>query len=118
MKKTAIVSGLLATFILIGCGAPKIRMSEAQQEAVENSLAYIARSRFSSKDRMDKAQIQISTVTNGDLKLVWNEDLHLKESLLDTSDWVIRIGDPSGHDYAVMICDSETSEVLGYIPIE
>lgn len=118
MKKNAVIIGLFAFLILNSCGIKENRMSDTQKEAVDNSLAYISESAFSAKDRIDKREIEISKVTSGDLKFIWNEDLKLKESSLDTSDWVITIGDTSGHDFAVMICDSKTSEVLGYIPIE
>ena len=93
-------------------------MTAAQKEAVKNSLMFISESEFSSRDRIDKKKIEIRSVTSGELQFVWNDNLQLEESALDISDWVITIGDTSGHDFAVMICDSETSEVLGYIPIE
>ncbi|WP_130850370.1 hypothetical protein [Intestinimonas timonensis] len=36
---------------------------------------------------------------------------------LDAADWAVTLGDTTGHDYAVLLCDSETLAVLGYLPI-
>lgn len=118
MKKTSIIIVLFAFLLLNSCGVKESGMSEAQKDAVDNSLAYISESEFSSRDRIDKKKIEIRSITSGELQFVWNDNLQLEESALDISDWVITIGDTSGHDFAVMICDSVTSEVLGYIPIE
>lgn len=118
MIRKAVVATLFVALVLYGCSAQQSTMSAAQKKAVENSLVYISESDFSSKERIDKKRVEISSLTSGDLQFVWSENLQMEESALDTSDWVITIGDTSGHDFAVMICDSRTSEVLGYIPIE
>ncbi len=118
MIRKAAVAMLFAALVLSGCSAQQSTMSATQKKAVENSLVYISESDFSFKDRINKKKFEIRSVTSGELQFVWNDDLQMEESALDTSDWVITIGDTSGHDFAVMICDSRTSEVLGYIPIE
>ncbi len=118
MIRKAAVASLFAALVLSGCSAQQSTMSATQKKAVENSLVYISESDFSFKDRINKKKFEIRSVTSGELQFVWNDDLQMEESALDTSDWVITIGDTSGHDFAVMICDSRTSEVLGYIPIE
>lgn len=41
-----------------------------------------------------------------------------KEDLLDTSDLIYTIRDTSGHNFTNIVCDSETNEVIGYIPID
>ena len=41
-----------------------------------------------------------------------------QQALLDDTDWAVTLGDTSGHDFAILLCDSETLAVLGYVPIE
>ena len=41
-----------------------------------------------------------------------------QRALLDLNDYRVTLGDPSGSAYALLLCDSDTLEVLGYLPIE
>jgi uncharacterized FlaG/YvyC family protein len=73
---------------------------EKQQRAVKNSIYYINYSLSSAKDRIDKSIVKIEKVS----------DL--------SEDWKITIGDTSGRDFAVVVCDADTGKVLGTIPTE
>lgn len=35
-----------------------------------------------------------------------------------SGNWKITIGDTSGHDIAIVVCDADTGKVIEYIPIE
>ena len=64
---------------------------------------------------MDTALISVARVTEGDLAAAVCDDE--SAALLDGGDWAVTLGDTVGHDYAVLLCDSETLAVLGYVPI-
>ncbi|WP_128426689.1 hypothetical protein [Gudongella oleilytica] len=96
----------------------EISLSPEQQKAVNNSINFIKNSEFASKDRIDT---NIITIENADEK-TW-EFVHLvnskaDENSVDSTDWIITIGERSGHDFARIVCDSDSFEVIGYIPIE
>lgn len=81
-----------------------------------NCAAWLAASTFEQKDRVDTTLVSVAPVTQGDLAAaVCDEE---SAALLDGTDWMVTLGDTSGHDYAVLLCDSETLAVLGYVPIE
>ncbi|MBP9920934.1 MAG: hypothetical protein KBF03_03145 [Proteiniclasticum sp.] len=70
MKKYWIIPlALMLLFTLVGCSAkkasietdPQISLSSEQQEAVENSIAYIKNSELASKDKIDTSLIKIDT---------------------------------------------------------
>lgn len=81
-----------------------------------NCAAWLAASTLDQKDRVDTTLVSVAPVTQGDLAAaVCDEE---SAALLDGTDWTVTLGDTSGHDYAVLLCDSETLAVLGYVPIE
>ena len=127
MKKYWIIPlALMLLFTLVGCSAkkasietdPQISLSSEQQEAVENSIAYIKNSELASKDKIDISLIKINTAEENTWQSVYIDSGKAEESAVDTTDWIITLGDRSGFDFAVIICDSTTSEVIGYMPIE
>lgn len=81
-----------------------------------NCAAWLAVSTFEQKDRVDTALVSIAQVTEGELAAAVSDEE--SAALLDGTDWAVTLGDTSGHDYAVLLCDSETLSVLGYVPIE
>lgn len=107
---------LLTTFC--GCNSDNSSLSFRQQKAVENSIKYIKKSSFSSKNRIDTSVIKIANATDVTWKSVWNSRNQNGEEEVDTSDWVITIGSASAHDFAIIVCDSQTSKVIGYIPVD
>ena len=127
MKKYWIIPlALMLLFTLVGCSAkkasietdPQISLSSEQQEAVENSIAYIKNSELASKDRIDTSLIKIDTAEENTWQFVYTDSGKAEESTVDTTDWIITLGDRSGFDFAVIVCDSTTSEVIGYMPME
>ena len=127
MKKYWIIPlALMLLFTLVGCSAkkasietdPQISLSSEQQEAVENSIAYIKNSELASKDRIDTSLIKIDTAEENTWQSVYTDSGKAEESTVDTTDWIITLGDRSGFDFAVIVCDSTTSEVIGYMPME
>ena len=127
MKKYWIIPlALMLLFTLVGCSAkkasietdPQISLSSEQQEAVENSIAYIKNSELASKDKIDTSLIKIDTAEENTWQSVYTNSGKAEESTVDTTDWIITLGDRSGFDFAVIVCDSTTSEVIGYMPME
>lgn len=127
MKKYWIIPlALMLLFTLVGCSAkkasietdPQISLSSEQQEAVENSIAYIKNSELASKDKIDTSLIKIDTAEENTWQSVYTDSGKAEESAVDTTDWIITLGDRSGFDFAVIVCDSTTSEVIGYMPME
>ena len=127
MKKYWIIPlALLILFTLVGCAPKKITietptqisLSPEQQKAVQNSIEYIKNSEFTSKDRIDTSLIKIDTAEENTWQFVYTDSGKAEESTVDTTDWIITLGDRSGFEYAVIVCDSTSSEVIGYMPIE
>ena len=108
----------LMIFVLVGCTTDQDSLLSKQQKAVNNSIAYIKNSSFSSKDSINTKVISISLATESTWKSTWDMDSIVDESAIDPTDWVITIGESSGHDYAIIVCDSESSKVIGYKPID
>lgn len=81
-----------------------------------NCAAWLAASTFEQKDRVDTTLVSVAPVTQGELAsaVCDGED---RQALLDGTDWAVILGDTSGHDYAILLCDSQTLAVLGYVPI-
>lgn len=109
---------LLMSFVLVGCTTDQDSLLSKQQKAVNNSIAYIKNSSFSSKDSINTKVISISLATESTWRSVWDKDSIVDESAIDSTDWVITIGESSGHDFAIIVCDSENSKVIGYKPID
>jgi len=118
-----ILTTFLALFIVISFVAYDLKeglMSPGQQKAVANSIEFIRNSSFTSKDRINTDIIRIENATENTWKSVYSKGSKIEETSVDSTDWVIMIGDiltPS-HDFTFIVCDSETYKVIGYIPIE
>ena len=95
-----------------GAGQPDADTTETLRS---NCAAWLAESAFDQKDRVDTAIVSVVPITEGDLEAAVCDDE--SAALLDRTDWAVTLGDTSGHDYAVLLCDSETLAVLGYVPI-
>ena len=108
------------TFSIMPAEAASSEAAQPDEETTEtlraNCAAWLADSTFDQKDRVDTALVSVVQVTEGDLaSAVCDSE---SAALLDGTDWAVTLGDTSGHDYAVLLCDSETLAVLGYVPIE
>lgn len=108
---------LLAAALFAGC-APKIPAH--QREAYENCLEYLKNSAFSRKDFIDTGIVRIETLKEEQKGAVWIDVNGVEEyfSQEQPEHWLFTIGDTSGHDFAMLVCNSETGSVIGYIPIE
>ena len=107
------------TFSIMPAEAASSEAAQPDEETTEtlraNCAAWLADSTFDQKDRVDTALVSVVQVTEGDLaSAVCDSE---SAALLDGTDWAVTLGDTSGHDYAVLLCDSETLAVLGYVPI-
>lgn len=95
--------------------------SEPDQGAVEtlkaNCAAWLANSALEQQDRVDTGLVSVAPITQGDLAAAVCDDAE-GQALLDGTDWAVTLGDTSGHDFVVLLCDSQTLQVLGYVPIE
>ncbi len=117
-KKLSLILSLAILMTLLGCSINDDSSSTKQEKAVSNSIAYIKNSSFTSKDLIDTKQISISLATQTTWKSVWDKESPVDEGDVDSTDWIITIGDTSGHDFAIIVCDSESSKVIGYKPID
>ena len=107
------------TFSIMPAEAASSEAAQPDEETTEtlraNCAAWLADSTFDQKDRVDTALVSVVQVTEGDLaSAVCDSE---SAALLDGTDWAVTLGDTSGHDYAVLLCDSVTLAVLGYVPI-
>lgn len=96
----------------------EISLSPEQQKAVDNSIDFIESSEFASKDRIDTSMITIKNADERTWEFVYLDNAKADETSVDSTDWIITIGDRSGHDFARIVCDRDTFEVIGYMPIE
>lgn len=133
MKIIKLISIILCTlFLTMGCSSVdnndvstfeddlnnEISLSSEQQKAVNNSINYIENSEFTSKDHIDTNIITIENADEKTWEFVYLENGKADKNSIDSTDWIITIGDRSGHDFARIVCDSDTFEVIGYMPIE
>lgn len=120
MRKLLIIYIILfnAAFF-IGCESKTSSLSAEQQKAVENSIEFMENYFTDAKGRIDTNIIKVKKATEHDCKYVQvRNDSQIGEDALDTTDWVVTIGDTSDHGYTIIVCDSSTGEVIGYIPIK
>ena len=93
----------------------------ADQETTEalraNCVAWLASSSLDCRARVDTSLISVARVTGGELSSAVCGDAD-RQAMLDDTDWAVTLGDTAGHDFAVLLCDSETLEVLGHVPVE
>jgi uncharacterized protein YcfL len=120
MEKYLIVTITLAMFFsMFGCDSNnEISLSSEQQKAVNNSINFINNSEFDSKNHIDSNIIKIKNADAKTWESVYSEVSKVDKNSVDSTDWIITIGDTSGHNFAVIVCDSETLEVIGYTPIQ
>jgi len=127
MKKYLIITIILVVFFsMFGCNSNKISLSpeqqislsSEQQKAVNNSINYIKNSEFTSKNQINTKIITIKNADEKTWEFVYSENSKADKNSVDSTDWIITIGDTSGHDFARIVCDSDTFEVIGYMPIE
>ena len=133
MKIKRLISIILCTLLFtVGCSSGdsndvltleadsnnEISLSSEQQKAVNNSIDFIENSEFASKDRIDSKIISIKNADEKTWEFVYLENSKADKNSVDSTDWIITIGDRSGHDFARIVCDSDTFEVIGYMPIE
>jgi len=109
---------LLAIVSLGGCALKDSPLPAVQQKAVANCVEFISNSSFTSKEHMDTDIVKIENVTDNTWESVWSEEKYIDKNAIDLTDWIITIGDTSAHDFAIIVCDSDTCEVIGYIPID
>ena len=117
MKKCIAILLLMAlfAFTLAGCA----NVPEHQREAYENCVAYIKNSSFSRKDFINTTIVRIETLKEEQKDAVWVEVNGVENYFgqEQPEHWLFTIGDTSGHDFAMLVCNSETDSVIGYIPI-
>jgi hypothetical protein len=119
MKKLLIAFIVLLNIIFVGCESNISSLSVEEKKVVKNSIEFIKQSSFASKNNINTNIIKVESATEDTWDIVLARD-HTKkeEKAVDSTDWVITIGNTSNHDFAVIVCDSSTHEVIGYIPIK
>jgi len=109
---------LLIVNFSIGCNSKENSLSKGQKEAINNCIEYINNSAFTSKENIDTNIVKFDNATDNTWESVWFGGKQVVSNVIDSSDWIITIGDTSGFDFNIFVCNSDTYEVLGYIPIE
>ena len=107
---------MLAAALLPDCDR---NIPEHQREAYENCLEYLKNSSHMRKDHINIKIVTIETLEEEqkrsvDIVVNGVENYFGREQ---PEHWLFTIGDTSGHDFAMIVCNSETSEVIGNIPI-
>jgi hypothetical protein len=105
-------------FTLISCNSSVESFSREQQKAVNKSIEYIKNSSFRNKERINFSIIKLKQTNENTWEMVHHPDHKIEKNMVDTTDWIITIGDTSYQDFAAVVCDSKTFEVIGFIPIE
>jgi hypothetical protein len=101
--------------------APEIKdliTDSTKQKAVANSIGYIKNSPYTEKNDINIDEVNIRNANDNTWKSVFTEKGSLNENIVDSTDWVITIGNTSAYKFAVIVCDSKTGEAIGHIPIE
>lgn len=117
MKKSLmLISFLVSTLLLAGCEESNNLLSEEfkSDKAYKNCIEYINNSSFTLWKNINPTIVRSEKMTDSNKETVIIDKG--KETLLDTSDLIYIIGDTSEHDFAIIVCDSDTKEVIGYIP--
>jgi predicted metalloprotease len=118
MKKIILAFVILLNICLLASCTTKdgTTLSEGQQKAVKNSIEFIKDTPYISVNKIDTSVIKIENATENTWKNVAiKSGEEVKENQIDLTDWVITIGNRSEGGFAVIICDSSTFEVIGYI---
>lgn len=119
MKKLMLTLLVLCIIISFsGCDLQGGSLSAEQQKAVDNSIQFINNFSFAPKRYIDTSIVKIKNVTDDIRNSVFYEDKKIEKNAIGLTDWVITIGDTSDHAFANIVCDSDTFEVIGYIPID
>jgi hypothetical protein len=103
---------------LSGCAAGNDSLSQKQKEAVANSISFIKNSSFTCRDQIDAGKVSIRNATERTWESAWHDGNPMEQNETDANDWIITVGDTSGFNFAMILCDSGTGEVIGYIPVD
>lgn len=119
MKRLSmIILVFLIVISSVGCNSKISSISLEQQKAVNNCIEYIQNSSMEWKDHIDTKIINIKNVKDNTWRYIQHEDTPIEKDDIDTTDWVITIGDTSDHAYLTLVCDSSTCKVIGYMPMK
>lgn len=122
MKRIISILIIINVILFIGCTSKEDSeinsLPAKQQKAVKNSIEFIKNSSFSSKNSIDTGIIKVENAKEDTWKWVCTKDSPISDNAVDTTDWIITLGSTADHSFAIIICDSNTSEVLGYMPIK
>lgn len=134
MKKSVILISLLVSIMSLATYKKNVALKEIPQnikntrensiqlenlkneQKYQNCLKYIENSSFESWKT-----INIDIVESQKINETVKEYVSIekgKELLLDSSDLIYTIGDTYAHNFANIVCDNETNEVIGYIPVD
>lgn len=118
---TCILAAALLCAALTGCTGEEASpaggtsVPEEQQTALKNCLAYIENASFDGKDTLDTEKAAFQHLTQEMIQDVWIDVEGIPE--LDENDYVFTIGDTSTGNYMMIVCESDSNEVIGYIPV-
>ncbi|WP_040198137.1 hypothetical protein [Candidatus Soleaferrea massiliensis] len=116
-----ILAAALLSLSLTGCAEKEAyptggtSVPEKQQTALENCLEYIQNASFEGKDTLDTEKATFQHLTPELIQEVWIDVEGIPE--LDENDYLFTIGDTSTGNYMMIVCESDSNEVIGYIPV-
>lgn len=119
--KRYILNLLILILIIIfgGCSLKGDSLSDKQRKAVKNCIVYMETSLVDT-ERINKDIVEVRNATENTWKSVFQDGKKIDQNAIDLTDWIFTIGDTStaGHDFMAIVCDSDTCEVIGVLPID
>ena len=88
--------------------------------AYENALTFLGQSQFDAKDRIDRTAFSVRLLREEEEPSVWMALRMRAEDYFAQAagpHWVLTIGDTSGHDFAMLVANCQSGEIIGYLPI-
>lgn len=125
MKKLVLAISLFFCLLLYSCSKNYVesdiesgKVDDDLQEAYLNCLKYISNSSFDRKSHMKANLVSVNDLTKEMYDSVWSTDGDVEILDINKNYLLFTIGDTSGNDFSKLVCDNETNDVIGYIPIE
>jgi len=87
--------------------------------AYENALKFLAQSEFDAKDRIDQTFFSVRLLKEEEKSSVWMALRMRAEDYFAEAigpHWVLTIGETSGHDFAMLVANCQSGEIIGYLP--
>ena len=88
-------------------------VTDEQKLALENCMEYFDLLNFEGKEDIDTDQVTWQYFTDSMINYLWVETEGVPP--LDSNDYVFTIGDPASEHYIMLVCDRDSSTIIGYL---